>query len=357
MKIDGHSSRSLPSSGLFRGLLLCSLLLIGFREAGAQASTPRMPQRQTAEGATLYSIEGNVLAPDTRSPVSQARVTLSDIKSRYVGTQVTDDEGTFVFYDLPAGVYTLSVTHAQYEEANEQIEITVAPLGGLRVVLSGRGGRPTIPGSQTLAVWAQRIPPEARKEYDAGVKELQAGDRKKSIEHFATAIRLYPEYASAHSALGAARLRLGEREEAVAAFESALKIDENLLDANVGLGAIHSAAKRYADAEKYLLRARLVKPDEWRILYELGAVYSSTGNWAGATENLSRAKTLHPDLPRIHLLLMNALSMQEKYTESLAAMEDYLRLFPQDTFAEQVRRKRDLLKAHLEKQPAPAQKP
>ncbi|HEY4581152.1 MAG TPA: tetratricopeptide repeat protein [Candidatus Acidoferrales bacterium] len=353
----GHAFLKDGISGSLRGLLLCGLLLVATLEARAQASTPRMPQRQNAEGATLYSIEGNVLPPDTRSPVGQARVTLSDMKGRHLGTQVTDDEGMFAFYDLPVGVYTVNVTHALHEEANERVEVTVTALRDVRVVMRSHGVKPNLPGNATLAVWAQRIPAEARKEYEAGVKEMQSGDRKKSIEHFEAAISLYPEYAAAYSAMGTARLRLEQRKEAVAAFESALKIDENLLDANLGLGALHSAEKRYAEAEKYLLRARLVKPDEWRILYELGSVYSNLGNWAGAEENLGRAKALHAELPRIHLLLLNALTRQEKYKESLAAMEEFLRRFPLDPFAAQVRQKHELLKAHVAKEAETAKKP
>ncbi len=74
------------------------------------------------------------------------------------------------------------------------------------------------------------------------------------------------------------------------------------------------------------------------------------GDWAKAEENLRRAVELHGKFPRIHLLLINALAGQEKYAELLAAMETFLKLFPDDRFAPQVVRKRDLLRAELAKQ-------
>ncbi len=51
---------------------------------------------------------------------------------------------------------------------------------------------------------------------------------------------------------------------------------------------------------------------------------------------------------------LNVLAGQEKFPETLAAMENFLKLFSEDRFAPQVRQKRDLLKAHIEK-PAGAQ--
>jgi hypothetical protein len=70
-------------------------------------------------------------------------------------------------------------------------------------------------------------------------------------------------------------------------------------------------------------------------------------------ESLRRGVELHPEFARLHLLLMNVLALQEKYPEALAEMEKFLRMFPQDSFAPQVRQKRDLLKAQIEKTAIP----
>jgi len=285
-------------------------------------------------------------------PVEQARILLTDLESRTWGTQVTDDEGTFAFYDLPPGVYTLNVTHAQYRELNERVDLTVSSVRGLRVRLSSPSSNPSLPAGQILPVWAQAIPDEARKEYENGIQELSKGNRKESIQHFDAAIRLYPNYASAYGAMGMAWMGQKKNDEAKEAFERALKIDENLVEANLFLGGLYSAEKRYADAEKYLLRARLLRPEEWRIHHELGEVYWRTEKWERAEASLREAVRLHEELPRTHLLLMNVLAIQEKYPDALEEMEDFLRLFPKDSFAAQVRQKRDLLKKEMEAQAA-----
>jgi len=203
-----------------------------------------------------------------------------------------------------------------------------------------------------VPVWALKIPREAQKAYSQGVRELRKREKRKSIRYFEAAIQLYPQYATAFSALGAAHLGMGETNEAATAFENALKIDENLPDACMGLGALYNAQQRHGDAEKLLLRARLLKPDDWRVHYELGETYRAAEDWAKAEESLRQARNLHEDLPRLHLLLINVLALQNKHNETLTAMENFLRLFPQNSFAQQVRQKRDLLKRHLQKEPA-----
>jgi uncharacterized protein HemY len=95
--------------------------------------------------------------------------------------------------------------------------------------------------------------------------------------------------------------------------------------------------------------------DDWRVHFELGQLYWCKNDWAKAEESLRQARTQHENYPRTHLLLINSLALQEKYPATLAAMESYLHLFPQDDFAEQVRQKRDLLKSELEKETAATQ--
>ncbi len=337
----------------FQGHILASVVLMGsFLSAFAQVIPQKPPVSRTPSGESLYSIEGRVVAQSDVSPVQGARVTLLDFKGVGLATSMTDDEGTFIFYDLPTGSYTLAVSHPGFAEQSERVDLSVGSQRGLRLVLS-RDSRAVnaLPGP-AVPVWALQIPPEAQKAYGKGIKELQKGEKNKSIPHFQAAVQLYPQYATAYSALGAAHLGLGERNEATVAFENGLKIDENLPDACMGLGALYNAQKRYGEAEKLLLRARLLKPEDWRIHYELGEAYWGAGNWARAEESLRRAKELRAGFPRLYLLLINVLALQNKHNETLTAMEDFLRLFPQNSFAQQVRQKRDHLKRHLQKEPA-----
>jgi protein O-GlcNAc transferase len=167
------------------------------------------------------------------------------------------------------------------------------------------------------------------------------------LEHLRKAVEIYPEFAAAYGALGSLYLLQKEDDLAAEAFERALSIDENLPDACFGLGSLYSVQKRYGEAEKLLVRAEMLSPEDWRIQSALGENYLRAGQNGKAEQSLRRAQELHPEAPRLHALLINALVIQEKYNESLTEMDEYLRLFPHDRLAAQVRQKRDALREHL----------
>jgi superkiller protein 3 len=233
----------------------------------------------------------------------------------------------------------------------------MGPALGVSIALKPKQAGSTVgpagaPAAATVPVWALHIPPEAKKEYERGMEQLKAGRAEKSLKHLAAAARLYPEYAGAYSAMGTVSLKLGRQAQAMAAYQKALEIDLNLAEAAFGLGALLAAQQRYDEAERHLLRARLLSAQNWRVHFELGQLYWRQGEWEESEGSLRRAYNLHQDYPRLHLLLINVLALQEKYPQTLAAMNTFLALFPQDDFAEQVSQKRDRLQTMLETLPA-----
>lgn len=335
------------------GLVLGPLLAFSLASAGASSAlaqiNPQGPRgRHLPSGETLYSIEGRVVAYSERSPVQSAQVTLIDFTGAIRTRSYTDDGGLFAFYDLPQGRYLVVASHPGFQEQNYTVDLYGGPQVGLEIVITRSTRADESPTGSAIPAWALHVPSNAREAYNKGLKEFQKGNHKKCITHLEAAVQAYPNYAAAYSALGAAHLRLGEMEAAVASFEKALQIDRNLPDACLGLGALYSGRKRYPEAEELLLRARQLKPDDWRVHYELGQSYWGAEDWAKAEASLRRALELHWDFPRLHLLLISVLALQEKYPDTLAQMETFLKLFPQDPFAPQVRQKRDLLKAQLQ---------
>lgn len=334
---------------LSRFLLSC-LLLAGAFPAPAQITTTG---RQPTTFQSPPHIEGRVVARGNNSPLKGVAVTVRQRQGAEVGRSYTNDSGEFGFYNLAEGSFLLTASHPDYEEYSQEVDLFGRSVPGLRIVLSRKKGVRPVSSIPTVPLWALKISPKAQRQYSKGLKELQKGNGKKSIAHLQAAIRLYPQYASAYSALGTVHLKLGDQEAAMAVFERALEIDENLPDACFGLGVLYNAQKRFGDAVRYLLRARMLRSQDWHVHYELGQAYGAVADWPKAEASLRRARELHSDFPRTHLLLINALALQDKYDATLAAMENYLRLFPRDSFTPQVRQKRDLLQAELEKKPLP----
>lgn len=342
-----------------RDLLLAFVLF----SLPVNAQDPGLPQRpgplQAPGGRVSVSIDGQVVAEQEGANLAGVHVTLTDFRGAIRGTYQTRAGGAFAFTNLPPGRYTLVFSHPDFVEHRQIVELVFASHQGLIITLFRNARAASSPSSATVPVWALQIPGKAQKEFNKGLEALERGDAKLSVDHLELAIQLYPRFATAYGALGTAYSNAGDSKAAAAAFEKALEIDENLFPAYLGLGTLCVTEQRYPDAEKHLARARTLKPDDWHVHFQLGELYWRTDEWAKAEENLRRAIELHGKLPRMHLLMINVLAGQEKFPEALAAMENFLKLFSEDRFAPQVRQKRDLLMAHIEKTAGaqPAKKP
>lgn len=342
-----YLSRSHRACACWLGL---SLILLGSVPAAAQVIPGKRPSTQ-ADAQTLHHIEGQVVSSSDQVPQQGVAVSLTDFKGATLATSFTDAEGSFYFYDLPEGRYLLIVSHSVAGELRRYVDLYSASVRDLRIVLPERTPAESSPGEFAVPAWALAIPPEAQKDYSKAIKELNQGNATQAVAHLEAALQRYPDYAAAHSALGTAHYRSGDLEAAVGAYRKALEIDEDFSDACVGLGALLSAQHDYAQAEQHLVHARQLKPVDWRAHYELGQLYWRTEEWTLAEGSLRRAAELKGDFSRLHLLLINVLAVQDKPEETLMAMENFLRLFPKDEFAPQVRQKRDLLRATLRSGP------
>ncbi len=337
---------------VFRRLACAAVLLLPVWSMGAAAALAQMQPgrplaRSGSDGRNYYALEGYLVLGGEGAPVHNAQVVLTNSSGAYIGTQVTDNEGLFIFYDLPEGTYTITATHPSFGRHVQTVEVLGGPVRGLLVKVPEKTSAETL-GTATVPLWATRIPDEARRSYEAARKEMQAGRHRQSLPHLEEAVRLYPEFAAAHAAMGSAHLILGGTEAAARAYERALAIDENLPDACLGLGALYSSAGRHQQAEVLLLRALRLRPADARVEYELGQLYARMKDWPKAEEHLRGAVEADAAVPkrlpsRVYLLLVNARVQQEKYAAAMAAMDEFLRLYPNDPFAPQVREKRKLL--------------
>ena len=340
-----------------RRKLLCAILLFALPVAAQDpGQRPPVEQPMTPGRQVILGIEGRVVFGHDGANLAGVHVTLTDFRGSIRGTHDTRAGGTFSFRNLGPGRYTLTLSHPDFVEHKETVDLVFISHQGLVVSLvrSARGASP--PSQSTVPAWALQIPSRAQKEFSKGLEALEREDVKGSVAHLQAAVELYPRFAIAYGALGAVHTSGGDTKAAEAAYEKALEIDETLSTAHLGLGNLYLAEKRYRDAEKHLLRALSLKPDDWRVQYGLGDLYWRAGLWARAEEKLRRAIELHGKVPRLYLLMINVLAEQEKYVETLATMENFLKLFPDDRFAKQVAQKRDLLRVELANRSASKEK-
>lgn len=327
---------------------ICSLVLIFLFAAATPAQDPgqRFPEGSRVPGRVSLNIDGRVVRRSDGSNVSGARVMLTDNRGSIRGVIYTRDGGSFQFLQINPGRYILTVWHQEYGEYSETIDLILSSVTGMLVMLSKE---PLPPESlqSSVPAWALAIPESAQAEFNRGLDALERSDFRRTIRHMQKTVDIYPQFAAAFAALGTAYQNLKQTEASRKAFDRALEIDDTLHAAWLGLGTLHAVGRRFEDAERCLLRARALRPDDWQAWYQLGELYWERKDAAHTEENARRALQLHGSMPRIHILLINALVVQEKYPESLAAMETFLAQFPKNSLAPEVARKHDLLRSEL----------
>lgn len=109
---------------------------------------------------------------------------------------------------------------------------------------------------------------KAVREFKRGVAEMKAQNSKDAIRSFERALKLYPDFVSAHNALGLAYL---DQEDARAKkeFETAAKLDDRFPGPFLNLGLLDLTDSDFAAAESHLEKANQLTPNDPRILTAL----------------------------------------------------------------------------------------
>lgn len=120
-----------------------------------------------------------------------------------------------------------------------------------------------------------QAPDKAVRDFKRGVEELKAQDSKDAVRCFQRAVKEYPDFVSAHNALGLAYL---DQQDARAKkeFETAAELDERFPGPYFNLGLLDITANDFAGAESNLQKADQLTPYDPRILSALA--FAENGN-------------------------------------------------------------------------------
>jgi tetratricopeptide (TPR) repeat protein len=146
--------------------------------------------------------------------------------------------------------------------------------------------------------------------------------QKKYVEaeaEYKAAIKIDPNFATAHSGLGNSLYYQQKYTEAVAVYMLARELDPNNIDALKGLGDIFYEQGRYSEAEVAYRQAIVIKPNDAYAHSGLGYVLGEQGKYAAAADEYKRAISLDANYANDSVLLYNlgvALVIQQKYVEA-----------------------------------------
>lgn len=125
--------------------------------------------------------------------------------------------------------------------------------------------------------------------FNAGVMSMNAGRASEAVEKFKTVTTALPNFAPAHSALGAALGKIGKNDEAISELKKALELDPNDQQALVNIGQLCQLSGRNSEAldyyQKYLSLypkgqyvpqiSMMVKTMQMELMRRKGAIASS----------------------------------------------------------------------------------
>jgi VWFA-related protein len=144
-------------------------------------------------------------------------------------------------------------------------------------------------GSSVISILDLAAPRKAVEVFNRGVSWLKAQNPKEAIRYLEKAVRLYPKFVSAHTALGFAYF--DERDaRAKSEFETVTQLDVRSATAFLNLGAIALGNRDFPAAEANLKRAATLSPNAAKVLSALA--YAQNGNREYA-ESLQTAQQVH----------------------------------------------------------------
>lgn len=245
--------------GIFALTLLSFLTLTASQSfaQGSVGSTRGLPG--TSDG--VHTIKGRVYFPtETQQGSHRVKITLKTADMVDL-TTLSDEDGSFAFYQLRSGNYTVTVEGG--EEFDDAIETAFLDRHtNMQPANPGYGASnyatPMFiqlaihlkPKGSTAAL--SRYPPKALDLYRKGAEAAAKGDARKAVEHLTAAVSLHPEFPQALNELGVQYLKLGQPEKAAESLQASLKVAPNDLGARLNYGVALLNQKKFDEAEAQL---------------------------------------------------------------------------------------------------------
>lgn len=288
------------------------------------------------------SISGTVMNT-SNMPLQRMRVELQDEVEMSISQTYTDGAGHFYFRNLSQGTFTVKVhSDATYMGRSIRVTLYQARAGGgyhqeqVDIVIKSREElkKPSVPGGNTGATFAQEVPDNARKIYDRAVKQLE--NPKQADEGFASlkeALKVFPTYYLALERLGVEYVKRQQYEPARETLLKAREVNPTGAPALYVLGVSQFYLRQLQEASDSLSRSLQLAPDSPNAAlahFYLGLAYWNTGKHADAEPHLKKCYELGGNTipPDVHMHLAQFYSDKKRYKDAAEELELFLKLAP-----------------------------
>lgn len=286
----------------------------------------------------LASVHGQVRYAGGGRPADNVTVRLEPFRGGVLSEVQTDRLGKFQFTNLSPDLYIIRVHMPGYLDAEQEIDLKTSVSQYVQLLLVADRSAAESARLPPAGVLHAGVPAAARAEYDAArAALLDARDADAAVAHLEKAIALYPAFAEAQLLLGTTYMDKRDWARAEEALRRVLALDPKAARARFALGEVYRQQKKYKEAERELLAGLKLDDKSAQGHFTLGHVYFETGELAKAGPHAGRALQLKPDFADGYLLAGDILLRARQAENALAMFEEYLRLAPDGSYAEQAR--------------------
>lgn len=300
-----------------------------------------------AQISSRNSITGFVFN-EARQPVADVYVELLDDLYVTKSRTKTSGSGIYSFRNLTDGRYVVKVLPygTDYEEQSRYISlISVSAIPGsgatneqidfyLKAKTNINEGPLAAPG----VIFAQEIPSNAKKLYEAGIEDL--GDKKENegFDKLKQALEIFPDYYLALDRLGREYVVRGYYQAAFVLFTKAVEVNPRSYSSNFGLGLSLYRLQEVDRAIKTLQRATELDNKQVNGFLWLGISYLHNKDYTQAETALNKANKLSNGISAdVYWQLARLYKDQNRFNESADALELYLKHKPENSDAEKIK--------------------
>lgn len=293
---------------------------------------------------------GQVYLPNGQPAREEIRIQVQHESGRRGPYSVyTDLMGRFELRDL-VSLATYRITVDEEEGRWAMTTVTFLPSGvnpRLNISLQ-RLRTAAAPNPDTVSVnsLAQRVPPDAGKEFEEAMKSIRKNDYASAQPHLAKAIEIFPQYVEARNEMGVALMRDNKLTDAETHLRLALEVDPVAVRPMMNLGLCLSRQDRFEDALPVLEKAVQLASTEPTGYLLLGVAQLQTSKFAESEASLKKAYEIGgKKAAQAQYYLATLYLHQKQHAEAATALETYLRDNPNDPNAPQLRANLEKIKA------------
>lgn len=284
-------------------------------------------------------ISGYVFGQNRR-PVADVHVELANDYYQTIGRTRTNGSGYYSFSNVNSGAFVIKVLTGgtEYEEQESRVEIQNFTVGTRTVGASNeqrdfylRLRKGAVP--ENVVVFAQDIPPEAKKLYEKAVSDLDNKRNSEGLGELRSAIVIFPKYYAALERLGTEYIKL-DKPEAYQAAEillmNAVEVNARGFKSWYGLAYARYSQDKFAEALVAVEKAVELNAYSSEAAFLAGILMKKAKKYPEAEKNLLKAKDLSKDsIPQVHwelaLLYGNDL---KRYSDAAKELRAFLKAQP-----------------------------